>query len=548
MRSSARSVLALEFCALAASGIAAGICFWPGNYGLLFWFVFAPFFLIIMKRDWKAAFFRGWLFGSFAWMSGMYWFVPPLLKFLNIHLAAALALFLAVCAWHGLSFALLAGATRALNGYLAPRLGWTDGTILLLTAAPVMAAIERFFPMLFPVYFANTQYFHLPQVQLLEIFGPAGPLWLIMGFNVAVYMLVEAVRERSSGTKRDGAGGLSYPASVFGALCVLALLNEYYGSLRIRQLDEAVKKEAARGHSLKVSAIQGSVPVDSGETLAAYRSLTAETLRTNRPELIIWPESVYGRTAVYGAGRGPSGQETVFEPAFARALRADAPWKTYMLMGAGGRLLDGPEQAAKRNIAFLTGPDRELLGLTEKRRLFPFGEYIPLGGSFPALYRLFPRSDDISPGGSSQLLSFAGVRAGVVICYEDLYTEASREFAKKGANVLFNITNEARFGFEVSPEQHLNFSALRAIENRKFLVRAVNTGISAVIDPAGRITDRLAVKERGAVTAGIQLMDRRTFYCAHGDLLCLFGILLVLALVLFAGIKCRFTTFYRKNF
>ena len=159
----------LEFFWILISGAVTGICFWPGNYGWMFWFVFVPFFWVILKKDWQTAFCAGWLFGVTAWLSGMYWFVAPFLKFLNVNLAKALPPLLVVFAWHGLMFALPAYAVNALSTFFSKRLGWSRGTALLLTAAPVMAATERFFPMLFPVYFANTQYFHLPQVQILEV-------------------------------------------------------------------------------------------------------------------------------------------------------------------------------------------------------------------------------------------------------------------------------------------------------------------------------------------------------------------------------------------
>ena len=532
----------LELAGILVSGIAAGISFWPGNYGWLSWLVFVPFFGAVLKKDWKTAFFRGWLFGICAWISGTYWLVSPLSKFLNIPFAAALPLFLAVCCWHALMFALLAGATHILSFYFSRRLGWRSEITLLWTAAPVMAAIECFFPTIFPIHLASTQYFHLPQVQIIELFGPAGMVWLIMGFNAAGYLLVKALWERKFKPMAGGSRCLYSSVAIFGALCGLLLFNECYGLLRIRQIDEAVKEEIARGHSLRVSIIQGAIPVEDAETLAVYRRLTTEVSKAAGPDIIIWPESVYNRTAEYEIIKSSSGERPVFSPDFERDLKAEVPCGTDILMGTEGRLMvkparDAPKRAIKRNIAFVTGPKKELLGLVEKRYLFPFGEFIPLGSIFPGLYRMFPYANDLSAGNISRPLNFAGAKAGVVICYEDLYTEAARRFVEKGANVLFNITNETRFGYDLAPEQHLNFSALRAIENRRFFIRAANTGISAVVDPTGRIVKRLEVKERGVITAKIPLMDCRTFYSKYGNFLCLFGILLISSLVFWALTK-----------
>jgi apolipoprotein N-acyltransferase len=108
---------------------------------------------------------------------------------------------------------------------------------------------------------------------------------------------------------------------------------------------------------------------------------------------------------------------------------------------------------------------------------------------------------------------------GVVICYEDFYSEEVRALSRKGAEVLVNITNEHWFSHGAAQEQHLRAIALRAIESRRFFLRAANTGISAVIDPVGRIRRRVAIGERGYIRETVALMDRPTLQTSLGRLL-----------------------------
>jgi len=506
----------------------------------MFWFVFVPFFWLILKGDWKKAFFQGWIFGGFFWIAGLHWLAAPLSRFLGIPFAPAMLPFLAVCAWHGLMFALLACTANILSLHLSKRLDLSRETALLCTAAPVMTTIEHFFPAIFPIHFANTQFFHLPQVQILDFLGPDALTWLIMGFNAAAYMLLKPLLRRWRINSAWKLGIPRYPAAVFTAFCALVLLNEWYGVSRIKWVDSLIGRPAGNSPVVKVSLIQGAMLPGEPETLAVYRRLTAEAIKKNSPDLVVWPESVYDRVAGYEIVKSSSGTEPVFMPEFERMLMADVPFRTNILMGAEGSPANSgggqaPGGGIRRNIAFVTGPAGKLLGLVEKRRLFPFGEYLPLAEDFPVLRKVFPYADNISAGAAARPISFSGIRAGVLICYEDIHTGIAGKFVREGANVLFNLTNEARFGRGMEPRQHLELSALRAIETRRFLLRAVNTGMSAVIDPAGRILSRLGPEEQGVLTSDVRLLDCESFYTRHGGLSQYSGILFLSVLLLLSA-------------
>ena len=113
------------------------------------------------------------------------------------------------------------------------------------------------------------------------------------------------------------------------------------------------------------------------------------------------------------------------------------------------------------------------------------------------------------------------IRLGVLICYEGIFPEAARDYKRRNADLLVNITNDAWFGRTSAPYQHLSMTVFRAIENRLYLVRAANTGISAIIDPTGEILSRTGIFERTTLKGEVKIIDEKTFYAAYGDPVCL---------------------------
>ena len=158
-----------------------------------------------------------------------------------------------------------------------------------------------------------------------------------------------------------------------------------------------------------------------------------------------------------------------------------------------------------RGIAF--GPDGTLAGRYHKVQLLAFGEYMPFSNWIPQLKGLVEGVGDFRPGEKIEPLCWEDTCFGVLICFEAILKPISREFMDKGADFLVNITNDAWFGDTSCPEQHLMLSAFRAVENRTWLVRVANTGISAFVDPVGRILHRTAVFEEAVRVCRIDQPD-----------------------------------------
>ena len=170
-----------------------------------------------------------------------------------------------------------------------------------------------------------------------------------------------------------------------------------------------------------------------------------------------------------------------------------------------------------------------MLARYDKIHLVPFGEYTPLKSILPFLGRVVPWESDFSPGTLPGIFKLTrpaagNVRAGVLICYEDIFPAQVRKLVGQGADLLVNITNDAWYGRTIAPFQHAYAALFRAVENRIFLARATNTGYSCLIDPRGRIVADVADDKgetlfiSGFRTARIGLSPPGTFYTRRGDL------------------------------
>jgi apolipoprotein N-acyltransferase len=169
------------------------------------------------------------------------------------------------------------------------------------------------------------------------------------------------------------------------------------------------------------------------------------------------------------------------------------------------------------NSAVWISPSGEWTARYDKVHLVPFGEYLPFPSLFSFAGGLTKEVGEFQRGASRRPLDGGDQRLGVFICYESIFPDEVRQFANQGAQVFVNISNDGWYGDSGAYAQHLNQTRMRAIENNRWLLSATDTGVTASIDPWGRVVARIPRKERTALVAPYALTSVTTFYTRHGD-------------------------------
>jgi len=186
------------------------------------------------------------------------------------------------------------------------------------------------------------------------------------------------------------------------------------------------------------------------------------------------------------------------------------------------------------NSASFIAPEGEFVGRYNKIHLVPFGEYVPYRELFFFAHHLTKQVSDFSRGTERNVFTANGHPYGVFICYESIFADEVREFAKNGAQVFVNISDDGWYGDTSAPWQHLNMARMRAIENRRWILRDTNSGVTATIDPQGRVVQSSPRHVFTSLPAMYGFRDDLTFYTRHGDVFGWGCVVVVVGAVVFA--------------
>jgi apolipoprotein N-acyltransferase len=268
--------------------------------------------------------------------------------------------------------------------------------------------------------------------------------------------------------------------------------------------------------------VQQNIPVSGFEwtpssmqrTLNELAQLTVKSVATSpvKIDLVVWPES-------------PAPFFTN-DPRFRQAISAMArDTKTWTVAGAIGTGPNGASAGAGAvgpnspvfNSAVLVSPQGDWTARYDKVHLVPFGEYLPFPSIFSFAGGLAKEVGEFQHGTSHRPLDAGDQRIGVFICYESIFPDEVRQFADQGAQVFVNISNDGWYGDSGAYAQHLNQTRMRAVENNRWLLSATDTGVTASIDPFGRVVARVPRKQRMVLVAPYALTSVTTFYTRHGD-------------------------------
>ncbi|BBO92290.1 apolipoprotein N-acyltransferase [Desulfosarcina ovata] len=491
------------------SGILLTAAFPKIGISLLAWFALVPLLAALRGLTPTAAFRTGMLAGLAHYLTLLYWVVFTMRVYgylpwwqcvsLLVLLAAYLALFPGIFA-----MALVRCCHKPVHLILLAPVFWVAleyARTFLLTGFPWSLV-------------GYSQFNRLPIIQIADMFGVYGISFLVLLVNAAIYLLLLF----AAGKAWNGVV-LERRQVVRAAALALVLigLSVLYGRHRIAAMDAAM----AVAPSTRVAVIQGNIdqavkwdPAFQIRTTKKYLDLTRSAV-ARQPDLVVWPETA--TPFYFKASPKLTGMVTDAVRQSGVPLLVGSP---SVQRGTAGR----PEYY---NSAYLVAPDGSVAGRYDKVHLVPFGEYVPLKGLLSFVGKMVAQVGDFSAGEKGRTLAWGPdhPKIGVQICFEIIFPGLCRSLVKNNAGLLVNLTNDAWFGRSSATYQHFSMAALRAVENRRSLVRAANTGISGVVDPVGRVVRRTDLFADAVIVDDVLVLSEKSFYTRMGDLLplvCLF--------------------------
>ncbi len=436
----------------------------------------------------RAALLCGLTAGAVRHFAVLVWIPPVLGRFGGIPVALSWVLF---C----LLVLMQASFPTAACGLL--RAGMNRGGERLLLAFPfIWVALEYAsnyyffggFPWLLTGY-SQTDYPRMTQIA--DLTGVYGVSFLVAAVNTALCRLWLCRRRLRS-------AAALWPACAAAGLCAAAFL---YGGWALRAWDR-VKPD--RGAAL----LQANLALDEPEEKLAWRFLhgyprMAQALPPGI-DLLVLPES-------------PSPLTFQYDPDYRAAMqRLARGFPLGVVFNNIAQAADGPDSRYYNSAYFLSQDGREVARY-DKLHLVPFGEYVPLRRLFFFAESITKDVSDFHPGAGYVTARLDGHVANAVICFEAVFPEVSRAFVRRGSELMLNLTNDGWYGATAAPYQHLAISRWRAVENRRYLLRAANSGISAIIEPTGRVQAATGLLREDVCIGRFAFISGQTVYSRYGD-------------------------------
>ena len=453
-------------------------------------FALIPLLSSIDKDNLRFSFFSGYVTGIVSYLGLIYWVIIAMNHYggINIPLSALIlllfvlylscytGLFTLSCAWFEKRF--------SIPIYLSSPLIWV-----------LLEYVRGFFMSGFPWSFlAHSQYNFLSFIQVVSITGTYFISFLIVAVNAVCFSLWR--RKKIS----------SIYITCVMILCAATLI---YGFISLNEKSEIPHK--------KVAIIQGNIRQDEKwddafkiMIIKKYVQMTQQSGKT--ADLIVWPETAM--PFIF--------DQEIYANKYIKVLPTDV--NANILFGT----ISKDKSGGFRNSAYVIGKTGDTIGFYNKVHLVPFGEYTPLLTYLPFLEKLTATGGGFVPGDGHKPIKTDIGNIGVLICYEGVFPSITNETVREGAQVLVNLTNDAWYDRTSAPFQHFAFYIFRAVETDRYVLRAANTGISAIIDPKGRVDVKTPIFTEEILRGPFAMKNTKTFYVRHGDY---FILLIFLALV-----------------
>ena len=484
------------------SGILVAISFPKIDFEYGAWIALVPLFLILVKVDSKRAFTFSYITGVVFFTSTVYW----------ISLVSTLGMVLLV-----LYLSLYIAVFGVLTNCLFRRLKFP----LALIAPPIWVLCEFTRSHLltgFPwALLGYSQYKQITLIQSTSFISVYGISCLIVLINASIADVLLFLENRKRGWRV-----LIGPVLSVVAVTVFLI----HGNISVR-----TEKRGGVEEGIKVGIVQPNIrheekaedSYSSRERVLNIHLNLSEKLLKFKPDIIIWPETALTYVDNYD------------EKLITKLKNFAKHNNLHLLTGICYRSLSTSEFY---NSVFLIEPGGTMSQRYNKIHLVPFGEYIPLKNLFPFLSKVVPIGD-FARGKEYTVLNFyrkgkldsdRKIKFACTICFENIFSDFTRQFVRNGAKFLVNVTNDSWFGNSKAPYQHMSMSVFRAVENRIPVIFNANTGVSCFIDKYGRISNRVKKGNNDIFIAGtgfanVSFNDKKTFYTKYGNLFVIFNII-----------------------
>lgn len=456
-------------------------------------FIFLTPFLLTTSRFVSRQLFYSFVFFFFYFVGVLYWLYFAMAHFGDLSPVVSLLLLSTV----GLILAAFGWGAFKLSAVLVSRLG-----VKKVWVYPVVLTILDYlknhfpfggFPWPMPAYALGH---YLTYFQWIDVTG-------VWGVNFVIYFVNFLLVDIHEASER--------PETFFASMrlknVLLALVAFLILASAVRDYQTQFIKS---GSKVNLGLVQGNIaqdekwnPARERLNILRYAQLTNDLTKSGA-QLVFWPETAY-----------------LFPLLIQDDLETRFRLEGFSLPLITGVLIEKEnfKELQLYNAAALVEPDTfKMKNFYAKQHLVPFGEYVPLKEWLTFAKKLTVDVGDFSRGSSDQKpLMWNNIKAGILICYEDIFPDPARDAVKNGANILANLTNDAWYEQSSAPYQHLVFSQFRALENRRALVRATNTGASAMIDPYGKIISDLPWFKEGVLSQEMTLVDYQSPYTRFGD-------------------------------
>ena len=499
-----------------AAGLLLAAAFPRANQAWLGWAAFIPLVLFIARaKSRRVAFFGGWLTGGIVFFIALRWIPDVLVAFGGIPQAFSWAIY-------ALTIAVLAcypGAACAFTRYLMFRRG--ERCLLLF---PFVWGVMEFamsispfggFPWLLAGY---TQIRFLTVIQISDITGIYGVSFLLLCVNTSVAWLILNIMPFAQRARLQSGKCLNpnreyiiralWPLTLAAVLLVLSLIYGY------KAVERWEKSEAPFNAAL----FQGNILVDEPYDVMLDKiehgyTRMADSLHPGSVDIVVLPES-------------PTPKRFQFDNMYRRDMENLA--RRYQLGLVFNNIRYDQKDGADVyfNSAFFMSGDGTLTGTYDKIHLVPFGEYIPLKKFLFFAKTLTTEVSGFSEGEEFRIAPLGGYPANAVICFEAVFPDLVRRLVLPGSQVIVNLTNDGWYGISDAPYQHLEIARIRAVENRRYFLRAANTGFSAVIEPTGRISASTGLAEEAICSGQFGFIEEMTFYTRYGNVFLLLCVII----------------------